>query len=471
MDKNITETKEINIDNSTSTINYIDLCSGIGGFRIAIEQFATKTNRKFKCILSADIKPDAIKTYNVNFDEKNDKLDIYTLDPKNIPAFDLLCAGFPCQPFSSAGNKKGFDDKRGGMIFKIIDICKHHKPKIVILENVSNLLTLNKGSTIQQIQRLFEDIGYKVEYKKLNSSDFGLPQHRERVYIVCLFVDRSTNENVNSLTNKNVDKSTNENVGELTNESVDKSMNMSIFDRIKTNFSNYVLKDIIDTSDKSTDIEKKFMDKIVSLCKKRSLYGCKIGDKRGGKNNIHSWDLGFNGDITDEEKKLMNAIMLERRKKHWALKKNIVWMDGMPLTEKEISSFYQHKNLSEMLKNLVSKKYLKLEKCKDLINGKRVYKEDSEVGYNICKGKLSFPISCILDPNNICPTLTATDSSKLAIIVDNDKIIRKLNVGELKKICGFPDKFIIPDSVDMYDLFGNMVTPPVIEAILDAIYD
>ena len=123
-----------------------------------------------------------------------------------------------------------------------------------------------------------------------------------------------------------------------------------------------------------------------------------------------------------------------------------------------------------MLNNLVEKKYLKLEKNKDLINGKREYKEDSKLGYNICKGKLSFPISKILDPNDVSPTLTATDSNKLALIIDN-KYLRRLNKKELKRLCGFPDNYLIPDNVNVYDLFGNMATPPVITNILKLIYD
>tara|TARA_B100001175_G_C19469364_1_gene620880 strand:- start:196 stop:1479 length:1284 start_codon:yes stop_codon:yes gene_type:complete len=416
-------------------INYIDLCSGIGGFRIALNNYnKINKNLKFKCVLSADIKEDAIKTYNLNFNENNKKLDIYKIIPKDIPKFNLLCAGFPCQPFSSAGNKKGFDDDRGGMIFKILDICKYHKPSTIILENVYNLITLDKGKYINKIVELFKEINYYVSFKKLNSNDFGIAQSRERVYIVCCLNKEIKLDNIEIISDKKF------------------------------------IKDIIDYKDTKNNINISFSKKIIELHKKKSLYGCKVGDKRGGNNNIHSWDIGYNGNISEEEKNLMNKIMLERRKKHWAEEKGIIWMDGMPLTYKEISSFYKEKDLKNKLSNLVEKNYLRIEKCKDLIDGKRIYKEDSEEGYNICKGKLSFPISKILDPNDISPTLTATDSNKLALIIDN-KYLRKLNKIELKRLCGFDENYKIDDTINMYDLFGNMATPPVITNILKLIYN
>ena len=423
------------LKNNTNEIRYVDLCSGIGGFRVAIDEY-NKTNKKyeFKCVLSADIKQDAIDTYNINFNEKNKKLDINNLKIEDIPKFNLLCSGFPCQPFSTAGNKKGFSDNRGGIIFKIIDLCKYHKPSVVILENVYNLISLDKGECLEKIKLMFEDLGYNFYFKKLNSSMFNCAQSRERVYIICL----------------------------LNNE--------ISFDKLDYSSKGSKVKDIIDYSDTKSDIDKLFCKKLIKLHNKSSIYGCKIGDKRGGNKNIHSWDIGYNGIINEEESKLMEKIMTERRKKHWADKKCIKWMDGMPLTYDEISTFYKNNKLSDMLSNLVEKKYLKMEKCKDLINGKRVYKEDSEEGYNICKGKLSFPISKILDPDEISPTLTATDSNKLVVIIE-DKYIRKLNINELKRLCGFPETFIIPNHVDVYDLFGNMATPPVILNLLKLIYD
>ena len=410
---------------------YIDLCSGIGGFRVALNNISS-TTLKFQCVLSADIKQDAIDTYNINFNESNQITDIYSLKPEEIQPFDILCAGFPCQPFSSAGNKQGFSDKRGGMIFKIIEICKYHKPKYVILENVYNLMTLENGNCLRQIKLLFDELGYMVNHKKINSCDFGCPQSRERVYIVC---------------------------------TLDKQVNLDDVEKQEPVY----LKTVIDNDNETSDIDVNFVEKLLQLHNKNPIYGAKIGDKRGGSNNIHSWDIDYSGLLTQNEQNLMGQIMLEIRKKHWAVSKNIAWMDGMPLTHAEISTFNTNTNLQQMLDNLVSLKYLRLEKPKDLIDGKRIYQTSGIEGYNICKGKLSFPVSKILDPNDVAPTLTATDSHKLAVIINN-RTIRKLTSEEMKRICGFPDTFIVPNHVNYYDLFGNMATPPVIEQILKLLF-
>jgi DNA (cytosine-5)-methyltransferase 1 len=415
------------------TIRYIDLCCGIGGFRVALDRFTQKQPRqRFKCVLSADIKDDALKTYNANFGEANEKQDVTCLT--NVPPFDLLCAGFPCQPFSSAGHKKGFDDTRGSIVFALIELCKTHQPKFVILENVANLITLDGGKQLERICSEFQKIGYQVSFRKLNAKDFGVPQNRERVFIVCSKSRKICLETIRPV-------------------------------------QPTVLKTVLDTTLAYTDIDSAFAQKILALHKKTPLYGFKMQDKRGGSKNIHSWDIENNGPITDSEKALMNEIMTQRRKKHWAEAKGIEWMDGMPLTLTEIQTFckVETRTLETMLANLVEKKYLRLEKPKGIVNGKREYVENGLLGYNICKGKLSFPISNILDPEGIAPTLTATDSDKLVAIIDNH-YIRRLSINELKKVCGFPETFVIPSDVNAFDLFGNMVVPPVVEGILECIF-
>jgi DNA (cytosine-5)-methyltransferase 1 len=440
-------------------IKYVDFCAGIGGFRYAIDAYQnSRTDIKFKCVLTADIKKHAIDTYNLNFNENNPLRDIYELKPETMETFDLLCAGFPCQPFSSAGQKKGFEDHRGGMIFKILDICKFHKPRYVLLENVHNLISLDDGKYIKSIYDLFSELGYNVEYTMLNSKNYGIPQSRERVYIICTL-------------NKKIDISP-----------------------LNDLVSSPQLKNFLDYTDTTSDLNKVFVDKLLKLHKKQSIEGCKIGDKRGGEKNIHSWDLGLNGEITDDERKLMTSIMLERRKKHWAKKKNITWMDGMPLTFPEIQSFFKHDELQSLLDSLTEKKYLRLEQCKELVNGKRIYIKDlmsaiksdqkeelvrakaliesdtAIPGYNICKGKLSFPVSKILDSNDICPTLTATDSNRLAVVIGGT-VVRKLNHLELKRVCGFPETLKLPNDVNVYDLFGNMATPPVLYKLIELMFD
>ena len=133
-------------------IKFIDLFAGTGAFSLSFEK-----NDRFKCVFTNDMMECSKKIYELN--NPNNKFtlkDLNKIDVSEIPSHDILCGGFPCQPFSSAGHKKGFSDKRGGMIFKIIDLCKYHKPSIIILENVYNLITLEKGNCIKKINDLFE---------------------------------------------------------------------------------------------------------------------------------------------------------------------------------------------------------------------------------------------------------------------------------------------------------------------------
>ncbi|WP_300453739.1 DNA (cytosine-5-)-methyltransferase [Fusobacterium sp.] len=157
---------------------FIDLFAGIGGFRIALEKIG------FKCIFSAEIDKHACEVYKANFGD-NSYCDITELDPKTIPDFDLLCAGFPCQAFSISGKQKGFyDDTRGTLFFNICEILKEKKPKAFILENVKNLEKHDKGNTLRIMLDSLQKLGYTVNYKVLNARDFKSPQNRERIILV-----------------------------------------------------------------------------------------------------------------------------------------------------------------------------------------------------------------------------------------------------------------------------------------------
>lgn len=160
----------------------IDLFAGIGGIRLGFDQ-AFKDDIKTVFVSEWDEK--AVETYRSNFDDGIDVVgDITKVDEKAIPAHDILLAGFPCQAFSLAGQKRGFEDTRGTLFFDVARIIKYHKPKIVFCENVKNLVNHDRGRTFNVIKGILEDLGYAVFYKVLNSKNFGVPQNRERIYIV-----------------------------------------------------------------------------------------------------------------------------------------------------------------------------------------------------------------------------------------------------------------------------------------------
>jgi DNA (cytosine-5)-methyltransferase 1 len=163
-------------------ITFIDLFAGIGGFRLALETAGAI------CVFSSEIDEYACQVYQANFNEEPCK-DITKIKEENIPAHDILCAGFPCQPFSNIGSKKGFSDPRGTLFYDILRIAKHHKPKVLFLENVSGLITHDKGNTIKVIENSLSNIGYKVYWKVLEATMFGLPQKRKRIFIIAISND------------------------------------------------------------------------------------------------------------------------------------------------------------------------------------------------------------------------------------------------------------------------------------------
>jgi DNA (cytosine-5)-methyltransferase 1 len=159
-------------------MKFIDLFAGIGGFRQALESYGAK------CVFSSEKDKYAVETYEANYGEKPSG-DITKIKNEEIPSHDILCGGFPCQPFSVSGKQKGFDDERGIHFFEIYRIAKYHKPKILFLENVSNLKKHNDSKTIEQMIQMLEEIGYIVNMKVLNASDYNVPQSRKRIYFVC----------------------------------------------------------------------------------------------------------------------------------------------------------------------------------------------------------------------------------------------------------------------------------------------
>lgn len=156
---------------------FIDLFAGIGGFRIPLQELGGK------CVFSSEFNYHAQRAYELNFGEVPFG-DITKLDLNIVPEHDILCAGFPCQPFSISGKLKGFEDTRGTLIYYVFEIIEKKKPKVVLLENVKHLIYHDKRRTLSVIIKNLEQLGYIVSKKVLNASNFGVPQNRERIIII-----------------------------------------------------------------------------------------------------------------------------------------------------------------------------------------------------------------------------------------------------------------------------------------------
>lgn len=168
-------------------IKFADLFGGIGAFRLGIK----KAGINARCVFYSDIDKHAVRTYNRNFGENHKPTDIRKVEARDIPDIDLLCAGFPCQPFSLSGKRKGFKDSRGTLFFEIARIVEAKKPKIVLLENVKGLLSHEKGQTFTFIIQALGKLGYDIQWMVLNSRFFGVPQNRERVFILASLREES----------------------------------------------------------------------------------------------------------------------------------------------------------------------------------------------------------------------------------------------------------------------------------------
>lgn len=166
---------------------FIDLFAGLGGFRLALESLGAK------CVYSNEWDKPVQKVYAENFGDVPEG-DITLVDEKTIPDHDILCAGFPCQAFSISGKQRGFEDSRGTLFFDIARIVKEKKPKVVFMENVKNFEAHDNGRTLEVVKATMEELGYVFFKKVLNSVDYGIPQKRERIYMVCFRKDLGITE-------------------------------------------------------------------------------------------------------------------------------------------------------------------------------------------------------------------------------------------------------------------------------------
>jgi len=180
-------------------IKFIDLFAGIGGFHYALHKLGAK------CVFASEIDEIARKSYEHNFNKISPNIfldnlfnkDIFKQDKKNIPDFDILCAGFPCQPFSQIGKKRGFSENlegRGNLFFEISEILKIKKPKAFFLENVQHLINHDNGNTFKVIKKTLEKLNYSFYHKVVRASDFNLPQHRPRTFMIGFFNEKKRDQ-------------------------------------------------------------------------------------------------------------------------------------------------------------------------------------------------------------------------------------------------------------------------------------
>lgn len=433
-------------------VKFIDLFAGMGGIRLGFEQAFKERGFETECVLTSEIKPYAVQALKDNFKQHNLVGDICKISTNDIPDFDILLAGFPCQTFSTAGKRLGFLDTRGTLFFEVERILREKKPYGFILENVEGLVLHDRqsnkdkiGRTLKIILESLNNLNYKVEWRLLECQKFGVPQLRKRIFIV---------------------------------GTKDKHIDMDHF-----NEKRVVVGDILEHG---MPLENTHFTKcLLKYYKPEQLHGKAIKDKRGGINNIHSWDIELKGEITQEQKIIIEKLFKERRKKHWAKEIGIKWMDGMPLTLHQIATFHQSENLKETLDDLVEKGYLVKEHPKDIIqvemeNGSKrnIRKQDKTkpLGYNIVAGKLSFEFTKILDSNDIAPTLVAADISHIAVIDGNG--IRKLTLREGLRMFGYPENYNLAMFDDngtglakAFDLLGNTVVVPTVKAVSDKLCD
>lgn len=417
-------------------IKCIDLFAGMGGIRLGLEQALKEMDIECECVFTSEIKPHAISAYKENFQNATIYGDITKIKSSDIPDFDILLAGFPCQPFSSAGRQKGFADTRGTLFFEIARILKDKEPDYFLLENVENLVIhdLSKedkqngeqmGNTLKTILYVLEnDLKYNVSWKVLQASDFGVPQIRRRIYIV---------------------------------GAKNKTINLDNFTKKHKNFC--AIQEHIQFE--QDEFAQKICDYLVQNNIPISyLYDKSIRDKRGKENNLHSWNLCLRGQTNKEQCDLMEALLLERRKKELAIKKGVPLKDGVGLDIHELKTIYNGNNFEKDIASLYNMGYIK----------KYNIPTYSETLYDIKCGRLSFPYTKFLSPDKPCLTLVATDATHLGVI-DNNKI-RKLTIRECLRLNGYPDEYKM-NSINYnksMDLLGNTVVVPVIKEICKRIF-
>lgn len=408
-------------------IRFIDLFAGIGGIRLGVTNALSNHGIESQCVLSSEIDLKACETYNLNYHEQplGDVREI-----TDVPPFDLVLAGFPCQPFSYAGKRKGFGDTRGTLFFEVERLIAANRPKAFLLENVRGLYTHDNGRTFETIINHLHDLGYGTYDLLLNSSDFGVPQNRVRLYILGI---RDAQPNMTLITN----------LGAVDSHAYRKGIQFDLFGGQKRTVVGDILENNVDKKYICSDKFQEMLHKAIGE-NLECLHGWRMMDYRGGQ-SVHSWDMGMRGECSESEKKFMTLLIQNRRHPEFGRDK-----DGKKLTMEQIKTFYHDDDIEQVSESLIRKGYLKVQ------DGK----------YSPVCGNMSFEVFKYLDPQSISITLTSSDCNRLGVIQNNTA--RHITPRECARLQGFPDNFIVnPDDKYAYKQFGNSVSVPVIEAVFN----
>jgi len=415
-------------------VRFVDLFAGIGGLRKGLELALESFGIRSKCLFSCEINNRAQETYRLNFNE-TPVGDIRQVSA--LPEHDVLLAGFPCQAFSYAGKQKGFADTRGTLFFEVERLIESSskKPGLLLLENVRGFTTHDSGRTFETVKNRLEALGYHVNALLLNSSNFGVPQNRLRVYLVCQLNSKPPLQIISDSGPADSHKFK------------DRFLQAELFSS-KNNPFKYV-KDILeDQVDEKYLCTPTFIQQLKGALGDKpfeTLHGYRLIDYRGG-NSLHSWDLGIKGNCSADEKKFLTTLIENRRKKQFG-----THQDGKSLTIEQIKTFWNKSDLEEMLTSLTIKGYVRKE-----VDGK----------FNPTCGNMSFEVFKFLDPESVSITVVSSDAHRLGVVANGAP--RRITPRECARLQGFPDSFILhPSDLSAYHQLGNSVSVPVVTAIFN----
>lgn len=397
-------------------MKFIDLCCGIGGFHQALK------NMGFECVMASDIDKECRSNYTLNYNIEP-RGNLTNIDIQSIPKFNILCAGFPCQPFSKAGDQKGFEDNRGNIFFDICKIIQYHKPEYIILENVRNLASHDKGNTWKVIKSTLQELNYNTYDNPviLNTLYFGVPQSRERVVILCKRKDIGDLPQLPNISKKNIQTTTLETI---------------IQDNVDTKYTISGKMKVVET----------IWNEFLQLCNSHSIQIPKFPiwtdwwDSDGNDTSITK----YNNALTEEQNK---QIILQEQQKFYLKYKS--WIDKNRLfynTHKHIFDEWLHKSRKNKLW-IGSVRKMEWQTGKNNLTMKQVLWSPRGSGIRIKNIDYS-------------PTLVAMASM---IPIYGPKS-RMLTPRECARLQSFPEDYIIHTNDKIaYKQFGNAVNVRMIE--------